>query len=71
MHDDHPRLLSESHLFTMRVWSERVDADQTEWRGQICDVVTGETHYFREWSALVTVLLELLARYRRDDTLEK
>jgi hypothetical protein len=66
MHDDHPRLLSESHLFTVRVWSEKVDADRTEWRGQICNVGTGETRYFREWAALVTALRELLAQYRRE-----
>jgi len=66
MRDDYPRLLSESHLFAVRVWAERLDADRTEWRGQIRDVVTGETRYFREWTALVKVLVELLAQYRRE-----
>ena len=67
MRDDHPRLLSESHLFTVRVWAEKLEADRTEWRGQIRDVVTGETRYFREWTALVKVLVELLAQYRREE----
>jgi hypothetical protein len=67
MPDDHPGLLSESHLFTVRVWAEKLEADQTEWRGQIRDVVTGETRYFREWAALVKVLVELLTQYRREE----
>jgi hypothetical protein len=67
MLDDHPRLLPESHLFTVRVWAERVDAERTEWRGQICNVGTGETRYFRKWSALVRVLLEWLSECKRKD----
>ena len=67
MQDDHPRLLSESHLFTVRVWSEQVDADRTEWHGQVCNVGTGETRYFRKWTALVRVILEWLAQFKRKE----
>jgi hypothetical protein len=49
-----------SHLFTLRLWAEEMGDDQTEWRGEVRHVTSGETRYFREWSTLVTLLLAML-----------
>ena len=50
-----------SHLFTVRLWREEVGSGQSEWRGKVQQVSTGEAHYFREWQALVSLLLQMLA----------
>ena len=50
-----------SHLFTVRLWREEVSSGQSEWRGKVQQVSTGEAHYFREWEALVSILLQMLS----------
>jgi len=50
-----------SHLFTVRLWREEVGTGQIEWRGRVQQVSTGEAHYFREWQALIALLLQMLA----------
>lgn len=50
-----------SHLFTVRVWQEDLSEGQTEWRGQVRLVTSGDVRYFREWSALVPLLVTMLA----------
>lgn len=52
---------SRSHLFTVRVWEEEIGTDQSEWRGKVQLSTSGEVRYFREWSALVPLLLTLLS----------
>jgi hypothetical protein len=49
-----------TQLFTLRVWSEEVGEAQTEWRGRVQHVATGETRYFRTWEALVQFLTDQL-----------
>lgn len=49
-----------SHLFTLRLWAEEMCDDQTEWRGEVRHVTSGETRYFRDWATLVTFLLTML-----------
>jgi hypothetical protein len=51
-----------SYLFTIRVWAEQLGEGQAEWRGKVQYIPGGEAHYFRDWSALVTLLLEMLPR---------
>ncbi len=58
----HPR----SYLFTVRVWEEEIGADQTEWRGKVQLVTNGEVRYFREWAALVPLLLTMLSESEPD-----
>ena len=55
-----------SHLFTVRVWQEEIGAGQTEWRGKVQLLTTGEVRYFREWAALVPLLLTLLSESQSD-----
>jgi hypothetical protein len=52
----HPR----SHLFTVRLWAEEIGAGQTEWRGRVQHVTSGEAHYFRDWPTLIAYLLKML-----------
>ncbi len=50
-----------SHLFTVRVWQEELGNGQTEWRGKVQHVHSGEVRYFREWPVLVSALLKMLS----------
>jgi hypothetical protein len=43
----------DSQLFTVRVWLEELGNGQTEWRGKVQHVTSGEVRYFRDWSTLV------------------
>jgi hypothetical protein len=47
---------SYSHLFTVRLWVEEPGNGQTEWRGQVQHVMSGEKRYFRDWSTLIAFL---------------
>jgi hypothetical protein len=51
-----------SHLFTLRLWQEAWGDGQSEWRGQVQHVLSGEARYFREWPALIVYLLEMAAQ---------
>jgi hypothetical protein len=61
-----PNVRPRSHLFTVRVWEEEVGTDQTEWRGKIQLFTNGDVHYFREWAALVPLLLMMLSESEPD-----
>jgi hypothetical protein len=51
-----------THLFTVRVWLEELGAGQTEWRGEVHSVVSGEVRYFRDWATLVALLQAMLPK---------
>ena len=51
-----------THLFTVRLWLEELGAGQTEWRGEVHHVVSGETRYFRDWPTLVALLQAMLPK---------
>jgi quercetin dioxygenase-like cupin family protein len=57
-----------SHLFTVRLWREEVGSGQIEWRGKVQKVSTGEAHYFRELSALISLLQTLAASESPSET---
>jgi hypothetical protein len=52
------RPLSRSHLFAVRVWREDLGDDCFEWRGQVRHMLSGETHYFRDWQSLTAFFVE-------------
>ena len=56
-----------SHLFTLRIWSEALGDGRAEWRGKVQHVYSGEVRYFRDWSTLVTFLLEMLPQLDGDE----
>jgi hypothetical protein len=49
-----------SHLFTVRLWAEDIGEGQTEWRGRVQYVTSGEAYYFRDWPTLIAHLLKML-----------
>jgi hypothetical protein len=55
-----------SHLFTVRVWKEEVSNGQIEWRGKVQLVNSGDVRYFRDWAALVPLLLTMLSESQPD-----
>ncbi|MCP5098370.1 MAG: hypothetical protein GY943_22705 [Chloroflexi bacterium] len=54
MNDDRERI--RSHFFTLRVWVEDVGNGRTEFRGTLKQVLTGETHHFRDWTTLTQLI---------------
>lgn len=46
---------------TLRLWQEVIDAQHSEWRGEIKNLMTGETRYFRRWEELAEIVLSMLA----------
>jgi len=57
---DRDQLHSRSHLFTVRLWAEEIGEGQTEWRGRVQNLTSGEAYYFRDWSTLIAHLLQML-----------
>jgi hypothetical protein len=55
------------HLFTVRLWIEELGNGQTEWRGQVQHVLTGEKRYFRNWSTLIAFLMLKLQELEGDN----
>ena len=53
--------LTHSHLFVLRIWQENLGGGQLEWRGKVQHMSSGEAHYFRDWSGLITCLQEMLS----------
>jgi hypothetical protein len=51
-----------SHLFTLRLWSEDLGSGQTDWRGKIQHVNSGEARYFRDWLTMESFVEELLRK---------
>ena len=51
-----------SHLFTLRLWLEELGSGQTDWRGKVQHVNSGEARYFRDWPTLQAFVEGLLRR---------
>jgi len=51
---------SHSHLFTVRLCREDLGEGQTEWRGEVHSVVSGEMRYFRDWQTLLALVQAML-----------
>ncbi len=49
-----------SHLFTVRLWLEELGNGESEWRGKVQHVTSGEVRYFRDWTMLIAFLQMLL-----------
>jgi hypothetical protein len=45
-------------LFTVRVWQEDRGDGQSEWRGRVQHLLSGEARYFRDWQTLVAFIAE-------------
>jgi len=42
------------------MWQEELGAGQSEWRGKVQHVLSGEARYFRDWPALLTHVQAML-----------
>jgi hypothetical protein len=51
-----------SHLFMLRLWQEDLGSGQTDWRGKVQHVNSGEARYIRDWPTLEAFVEELLHR---------
>jgi hypothetical protein len=60
---DPERPTAESQLFMVRLWPEDLGSGQTDWRGKIQHVNSGEARYFRDWPTL-EAFLDRLTRGR-------
>jgi hypothetical protein len=49
-----------SHLFVLRLWPEDVGCGQTDWRGKVQHVNSGEARYYRDWPTLEAFVEGLL-----------
>jgi hypothetical protein len=56
-----------THLFTIRVWAENLEAGLHEWRGKVQNVSKDEGHYFRGWQELVVLLQTLVSNNNDED----
>ena len=69
MNRERPR--PSSHLFTVRLWAERFGGGRTEFRCKVQHVLSGETRYFRQWSALLLYLAAKLRQLEREGDEER
>lgn len=49
-----------SQLFTVRMWPEPLGDGQTEWRGKVDHVASGEGYPFRDWARLIVCIEKML-----------
>ena len=47
-------------LFTLRFWQEPLDAQRSEWRGEVKNLSTGEARYFRRWEEIAALVQRML-----------
>lgn len=52
-----------SHLFTLRLWPELTEDGHIRWRGKLRHIPSDTIHYFRDWAALVPLLLAILRQH--------
>lgn len=49
-----------SHLFLVRLWSEKSAEGDTVWCGKVQHVLKGRAAQFRDWPALMDIFVEML-----------
>lgn len=54
------KLPEQAQIFIIKMWREVLNHDQSEWRGRIQDVRSGEIHYFRDWQTIIGFITTLL-----------
>jgi len=47
-------------LFVLRLWPVQLSDGRLEWRGRLHHAQTDKTRYFRDWPALIPLLLAML-----------
>ena len=49
-----------SHLFMLRLWREDLGGGQSDWRGKVQHVKSGDVRYFRDWRTMEAFMEGLL-----------
>ena len=49
-----------SVILTLRLWHEPLGNDQSEWRGEIKNLSTGEARYFRRWDEIAALARKMI-----------
>jgi hypothetical protein len=57
---DLPGSQARPQSFIVRIWREDLGNGRSEWRGQVQNVLSHQTRYFRDWPTLVVCFLEML-----------
>lgn len=47
-------------LFTLRLWQEPLDETRSEWRGEVKNLSTGESRYFRHWEEIAVLVPKMI-----------
>lgn len=63
MNTDIPYQNQRSHLFTLRMWQEETEINQSEWRGKIQLMVNRDVRYFRGLDTLIPLLTSMLSEF--------
>ncbi len=58
--NDADQPIQSSHLFMLRMWLEDLGSGETDWRGKVQHVNSGEVRYFRDWATLEAFMEGLL-----------
>ena len=54
-------------MFTVRLWRADLGQGQSEWRGRVQHVLSGEARCFRDWPGLIDAVQALLADVKQTD----
>jgi hypothetical protein len=60
INDDADHGAQKSHVFMLRLWPEDLGSGQTDWRGKVQHVNSGEVRYFRDWQTMEAFVEGLL-----------
>ena len=58
-----PQESDQSQLFVIRMWTEQEEGQPLEYRGRIRHALSGETRHFRDWSTMVTFLVDQMEQW--------
>ncbi|MCB9157182.1 MAG: hypothetical protein H6645_08705 [Caldilineaceae bacterium] len=51
-------------IFTLRLWQEPINHEQSEWRGELKNLATGEVRYIRLWDEIARFIPAMLDEKR-------
>ena len=49
-----------SIILTLRLWQESLGNEQSEWRGEVKNLTTGEVRYFRKWEEIAALVPRMI-----------
>jgi hypothetical protein len=61
-----PAHKNRTHLFTLHLWEERVDREESELRFKVRHVLSGEVRYFRDWADVFAFVISTVEKNAGD-----